>query len=171
MNNRRERFLAALVNTLLITVFFFLRYTGLAVLRIGEAVPVILVPIVLSIILFYETNAGLFAGLFAGILMDSVSSESSCFNTLFFVIGGTICSVLANRVLNRNLKAAICLSLGMSFGYFFIKYFIFMAFRGISVNYEYFIVYLIPSAMYTAVLFIPLYFFQKYFTTLLERRY
>lgn len=168
MNKRRARFIAALVNILLIGIFFFFRYTGIAALRIGEAVPVVLIPIVLSIILFYESNAGLFAGLLAGLLMDSVASESSCFNTLFFVIGGTICSVLATRVLNRNLKAAICLSLGMSFGYFFIKYFIFMAFRGISVNYEYFIVYLIPSAMYTAVLFIPLYFFQKYFTKLLK---
>lgn len=171
MKNRRARFIAAFVNTLLIIGFFLLRYTGLAVFRIGGAVPIVLIPLLLSIIVFYDENAGLLSSLLTGILMDTAASESSVFNTLFFVIAGTACFLLATRYLNRNLKASICLSLGLSFGYFFIKHLIFVAFRGIGVNYDYFLIYLIPSAFYTALLFIPFYFFQKYFIKFLERRY
>lgn len=171
MNNRRARFITAFVNTLLIILFFLARTTGIATFSIGNAIPVILLPLVLSIIVFYDETAGLFASALAGLLMDTVSSEGSLFNTLFFVIAGTACSLLATRYLNRNLKAMLCLSAGFSFGYFFIKHLVFTAFRGIGANYDYFMIHLIPSAIYTAALFIPFYFFQKYLIKFLERRY
>lgn len=171
MNNRRARFIAAFINTLLIIILFLLRTTGIAIFAIGDAVPVVLLSLVLSIIVSYDENAGIFSSVLAGVLMDTVSSESSLFNTLFFVIAGAACSLLATRFLNRNLKAALCLSAGLSFGYFFAKYLIFTAFRGIGANYDYFTLHLIPSAIYTALLFIPFYFFQKYLIKFLERRY
>lgn len=161
MEIKRRRFVAAFINAVIILAVFLLRFSGVATLQIGEAVPILLIPIVISISIFFGENAALLSALFTGLLMDSSSADSSCFNTVFFVLGATACGVMANRFLNRNLKAAICLSLGLSFSYFILKYLIFFVLRGIAVNYDYFVLNLIPSAVYTALWIIPFYFLQK----------
>lgn len=161
MELKRRRFVAAFINTIIIFAVFLLRFCGIATLQIGDAVPLLLIPIVISVSIFFGENAALMSALFAGLLMDCAAADTSCFNTVFFVLGATACGVMANRFLNRNLKAAICLSLGLSFIYFILKYIIFFVFSGIAVNYDYFILYLIPSAVYTALWIIPFYFLQK----------
>lgn len=160
MNKKRKLFTQIFVNTLLLLMLFFMHY-GRITLAVGKAIPVILIPLSLSVAICYNENAGLIMSLATGALMDSASAESSLFNTLFLVIGCTVCSVLSSRVLNRNIKAAACLSFGLSFGYFFAKYLIFFSFSGIAATSDYFITYLIPSAVYTALWIIPLYFLQK----------
>ncbi len=166
MNNKKKRFISAFVNILLIFIVFILRYSGVATLKIGGAVPNLLIPLSLSIALFYSEAVGAWSGLCIGILIDSVSAENSFFSTLYFFIGVSLCSVMTARLLNRNFKSAACLSLGMSFGYFFLKYLISFPFKGISVNYDYFVLTLIPSAVYTAVWILPFYFLQKKLTEL-----
>ena len=159
--SKARAFLAAAANALLIFIIFVLRYSCGVTLGIGQAVPVILVPLVISCAIFYGENAAMLAGVFAGVLMDSSAASGSWFNTLFLILGGLVCAFLSARVLNRNFKAAICLSVGFSFGYFFIKYLIFFVFKGIPVSYDYFLLDLVPSAVYTAVWLIPFYFLQK----------
>lgn len=159
--NKKRRFLAAAVNILLLLLFFALRYSGLSVLSIGQAIPLILLPLSVSISMFYGENVGLLTGFFTGAFMDSASTESSCFNTLFMVVACMVCGLLSSNFLNKNLKAAICMSAGASFAYFILKYLIFFAFLGTSVDYSYFTLYLIPSAVYTSVWIIPFYFLNK----------
>ena len=154
-------FLAAVINALLIFIIFILRYSCGVTLGIGQAVPIILIPLVISCAIFYGENAAMLAGFFAGVLMDSSSASGSWFNALFLTLGALVCGFLSSRVLNRNFKAAICLSVGFSFGYFFVKYLIFFVFEGIPVSYDYFLLDLIPSAVYTAAWLIPFYFLQK----------
>lgn len=161
MNRKRAQFITVFVNLLLIIIAFLIRYSGSRFLCIGNATPLFLIPITLSIAIFYGENAGLFSGLLAGVLMDSSDSAVTCYNTFFFIIACSLCAVLASRVLNKNIKAALCLSGGMSFGYYILKYIIFYSFSGISVEYGYFTSYLVPSALYTALLLIPFYFLQK----------
>ncbi len=161
MNIKRYRFIAAFVNILLIFLVFVLRYSEIATLQIGEAVPMLLLPIVIAISIFFGENASILYGIFAGFLADCAAADTYCFNTLFMVISATLCNLFMSRFLNRNLKAAVCLSAGVSFGYFFLKYLVFFVFKGISVHYDYFILYLIPSVVYTAVWIIPLYFLEK----------
>ena len=160
MEIRRKRFIIAFINVLIILMAFFLRYGGIT-FKIGQAVPILLIPIVISISIFFGENATLLAALLAGVLMDSASADTSIFNTMFLLISSTACSVMANRLLNRNLKAAVCLSAGFSFGYFAVKYLIFYVFGGVSVNYDYFVYYFIPSVLYTAVWIIPFYFLER----------
>ena len=161
MTVKVRRFLAALINILLLLLFFVIRYSGIAVLNIGQATPLILLPLALSISIFFGENAGLIAGFFTGAFMDSVSSESSCFNTIFMVVCCMVGGLLSSRFFNKNLKAAACLSVSAAFAYFVLKYLIFFAFQGISVDYSYFTLYLIPSAVYTSVWIIPFYFLNK----------
>ncbi len=165
MNKAQKNFVSAFINILLLLILFFMHYGGIT-FAIGRAIPIILIPLVLSVAVCYGENLGLLAGFFAGTLMDSAASETSLFNTLFMVIGCTVCGILSSRVLNRNLKSAICLSGGLSFGYFFVKYLVFFAFNGTAANYDYFVSYLIPSAVYTAIWIIPFYFLQKKLSSL-----
>lgn len=164
--NKRKRFLAAIVNVSLLLIFFVLRYSGIAVLNIGQAVPLILLPLALSVAIFYGENVGLITGFFTGAFMDSFSAESSCFNTLFMVLCCSACGLLSTRFLNRNLKAALCISAGAAFAYFVLKYLIFFAFGRVSVDYSYFTLYLIPSAVYTSVWILPFYFLNKHLSDL-----
>lgn len=165
MNLKRKRFICAFINTLLILLCFILRFSG-ATLALGEAVPMILIPIVLSVAIFCSENVALAAGFFVGVLMDSASSDALVFNTLFFTLGAFACSLLSSRYLNRNLKSALCLSAGMSFGYYILKYLIYFVFSSVSAQHSYFSSYLIPSAIYTALWIIPFYFMQKKLTNI-----
>ncbi len=160
MNVKKKRFICAFVNALLILLCFILRFSG-ATLALGEAVPMILLPLVLSVAMFCSENAALTAGFLAGVLMDSSSSETLLFNTLFLTLGALACSLLSSKYLNRNLKSALCLSAGMSFGYYILKYLIYFVFSSVSAQHSYFSSYLIPSATYTALWIIPFYFMQK----------
>jgi rod shape-determining protein MreD len=161
MEIKRKRFISAFINGLLIFAVFILRYSGLATLKIGEATPILLIPLILSITIFYSDNIAFVSAILAGLLMDSCAANTSLYNTVFFTVAAAICSVLSNHVLNRNLKAAACLSVGLSFGYFILYYLIFFIFAGKPVDYDYFILHLIPSAVYTSVWIIPFYFLQK----------
>ena len=161
MDIKRKRFISAFVNIFLICAITALRYSSVATFKIGNATPVVLLPLVVAIAMFFGDNASILAGLLSGILMDGFSSDSSCFNTLFFVVMSAICNLLSNLFLNRNIKAAVYLSALVSTLYFFVKYLVFFVFRGISVNYDYFMLYLIPSLVYTAIFIIPFYFLEK----------
>lgn len=161
MNKRKAFFISLLTNCLIGAIIFLARYSWGITLALGQAVPILLIPLAVSIAIFFGEGVGLAAGLFIGIFMDSAASDATCFNTLFLSIGCVACGVMAFRFLNRNLKAAICLSAGMSFAYYLLRYVIFYAFRGIEVTYEYFVVNLIPSAVYTALWLIPFYFLEK----------
>ena len=161
MNAKRKGFIAAFVNILLIFTIFLLRYSAGVTLKIGGAVPMLLIPVIISVSIFFGENAAILYGLFAGFLTDAVTSDSYCFCTVFMVITAVVCNLLMNRFLNRNLKAAVCLSVCVSFGYFFLRFLVSFVFMGVSVNYDYFIFYLIPSVVYTSVWIIPLYFLEK----------
>ena len=161
MNVKYKHFVAAFVNILIICLLSALRYSGVATFKIGSAVPIILLPLIIAVAMFFSDNASLLAALLAGTLMDSMSAESSWFNTLFFVVAAIISNLLGNRFFNRNLKAALYLSSLVSLIYFFFKYLIFFVFRAVEVNYDYFVLYLIPSVVYTAVFIIPFYLLEK----------
>lgn len=161
MDIKRKRFVSVFVNVFLICLITALRYSGVATFKIGNAVPVILLPLIVSVAMFFSDNVAILSGILSGVLMDSFSSDSSCFNTLCFVVAAAICNLLSNRFLNRNLKAAVYLSALVSTIYFFIKYLVFFVFNGISVNYDYFMLHLIPSVVYTAIFIIPFYFLEK----------
>ena len=161
MSITRKRFVAALINVLLLCFAFFIRYSTTGFLNIGRAIPLILLPLAISISIFYSENVALAEGTIIGIFMDSVSAESSIYNTLFMIICCVVCNLLSARFFNRNFRSALCLSAGMSFLYFTLKYTIFFAFSGVLVNYDYFTLYLIPSAVYTAVWILPFYLLNK----------
>ena len=161
MNVKRKGFAAALINVLIILILSVLRFSGLATLQIGQAVPMIFLPVIIAIAMFYGDNVSILSAILAGALMDSMAANSSCFHTIFFVVAAAVCNFLSNRFVNRNLKAAAYLTLIVSLFYYFLKYLIYFVFGGVSVSYDYFLLYLIPSVVYTTALIIPFYFLEK----------
>ena len=131
MKKKRSRYIAFFVNLSLIILLFILRYSGLATLNIGHAIPITLIPLIVAVSLFYGEWYGATAGFFAGSRM------------------------------NKNIRSAAFLSLGASFLYLFTRQIFFYSFKGITVDAEYYSTYFIPTVIYTAIFIIPFYLIEK----------
>lgn len=161
MKKNRGRYLAFLINIILIILLYTVRYSGLMTLAIGQAIPITLIPFVVAVSLFYGEWYGAAAGFFAGALMDTSMSGSSCFNTLAVMLLGLLGGFLSSYYMNKNIRSAACLSLGSAFLYLFARQTFFYSFKGITVGAEYYSSYFIPTVIYTAVFIIPFYFIEK----------
>ncbi len=161
MKRNTQKYIALAVNIFTVLILFLLRYSGLATLAIGQAVPITLLPLVVAIAIFFGEWLGATAGFFVGALMDTVMSGSYCFNTITVMFIGLIAGVLASYYLNKNIRSATCLSLGAAVTYLFVKQIFFYSFKGISIGAEYYTLYFIPTAVYTALFIIPFYFLER----------
>lgn len=161
MKNSSKQFLSFIINACLIVFLYILRYSGLMTLKIGQAVPITLIPFVVAVAIFYGEWWGATSGFFAGALMDGSMSGSSCFNTLTVMLIGLISGVLASYFMNKNIRSAACLSLGTAFAYLFTRMLFFYSFRGISTGADYYSLYFIPTVFYTALFIVPFYFLEK----------
>lgn len=161
MKKNHRGYIAFVINAVLLILIFILRYSGLATLAIGQAVPITLIPFVAAVALFFGEWYGAAAGFAAGALMDSVMNGSSCFNTLVLMFIGLISGVLSTYYINKNIRSAACVSLGASFVYLFVRLTFFYSFKGVSPGTEYYSHYFIPTVFYTAFFIIPFYFIEK----------
>lgn len=166
MKNRNKQILSFIINIFSVVLLYVLRYSGIMTLKIGQAVPITLVPFVVAVAIFYGEWWGASIGFFAGALMDGSMSGSSCFNTLSIMLIGLIAGVLASYFMNKNIRSAACLSLGASFAYLFCKMLFFYSFRGIATGAEYYSLYFIPTFFYTALFILPFYFLERKLSTL-----
>ena len=161
MTEKRQKALVNAVNFALIGVIFIFRYSGLLVLRLGEATSIMLIPLIVAISIFFGEFSGFMAGLVSGILLDTQVVGSSCFNLFALMLLGLLSGLFSTYLLNKNLKSAICLCLGATFLYFLSRYLFLFAFMGSALNFDYFISYLIPSVIYTSIFIIPFYYLER----------
>lgn len=160
-NNNKKRFTVTYVNILLILFLYILRASGLLLLKIGDTSPFILLPLVVSISLFFGEWSGASAGFLVGLLMDSTTLGSSVFSCLSVMLIGLICGVAANFYLNKNIKSALALSVCASLAYYLCKFLFLSVLARKGVDGQYFTSFLLPSVAYTSVFIIPFYFLQK----------
>lgn len=149
--------------TVLGLLAFFCRYTELITGKIGNASSFIFLPLVVAVAIYYGEIIALFYGLFFGLLADTVASGSYCFNTLFLCLAGLVAGVLSEYVFNRNLQAAIALSVITAFLYFGLKWVFFFLFPDVQGKMYFLLQYSLPSAFFTSVLIIPIYFAERFF--------
>lgn len=162
MTPSKKHLLLNLLNFGLIFVIFLFRYSGVFLLNIGQVAPLIILPLIVAISIFFGEFSGFLAGLFAGILMDTQVIGSSCFNVFALMLLGLVSGLCSTYLLNKNLKSAICLSVGASLVYFLLRYLILFAFDGVVFNFTYFISYFLPVVIYTSVFIIPFYYLEKF---------
>lgn len=162
MTARKKLLLLNLLNLGIILFLVILRYSGVFVLKIGEIAPIIVLPLIVAISIFFGELSGFAAGLFAGILMDTQVTGSSCFNLFALMLLGLVSGLCSTYLLNKNLKSALCLSFGTAFLYFLFRYLVLFAFKGTVFGFDYFIFNLLPSAIYTSIFIIPCYYLEKF---------
>ena len=158
---RNNDYTQIIVIGLLALLAFLLQTTSLLPLRIGNANPVLLLPLLVAVCCFYGEWYGLILGLILGIAEDGVAN-SICFHTILFLLLGLICGALSSYVLNKNLSASVFLSFGASLVYFVIKWLWFFVLKGYVGAGAYFLGTILPSALYTALWIFPFYAFFRW---------
>lgn len=158
---RKFRFPLFAVLTALI-VFLF-HYTGAVTLKIGNASPMLFLPLVVAVGMYYGEVTGLIYGLFTGFLIDSTASGTYCFNTVFFCFAGFAVGVAVILLFNSNFPAAVTLNVIVCFLYFAIKWVIFYFIPDVQGKIYFLFRYLLPSAFYSSLFIIPIFFAEKYF--------
>lgn len=161
MDKRKKRFVITYVNIVMVFLLFILRASGLLTLQIGSISPILLLPLVVSVSMFFGEWYGASVGFLSGLLMDSLSLGSSLFNTFCIMLIGLLCGIAANFYLNKNIKSALALSSAASFGYYLAKFLFLYVFKSGAAEGQLFAEFLLPSVIYTAIFIIPFYFLEK----------
>ena len=142
--------------------FFILQRIPALTLKIGNAYPLLLLPIVMVTACFLRERTGFWTGLACGIALDTVQNGSFCFNTIVFILFGVGFGLLFRFLLNRNIKSIILAGFIGSFIFFLTRWFFLDLITGDPSALGILIKYEIPSAIYTALFVVPFFFlFRK----------
>ena len=133
-------------------------------LKLFGAVPILILSLLVSYSSFNSLTASAAVGFISGAALDRISADSYCFNTLALLILAVGANLLADHVFNRNLKATIVLCFISAVLYYIFYWLLFISFSlPPKESVTYFISWVLPSCLYTAVLTIPFYFIYKFF--------
>lgn len=157
---RRTVTLQGVCYTALFVLLFFLTYTPVSFLRIGNASPFVFVAAVVCVAFYYDARLAFWAGLISGVFCDAVASQPSAFNALALCIIGFASGILVQYYINKNIFSALALSGLASAVYFFADWFVSFV-KGVPDNFELLLFYALPSAVYSALFIIPFYFLGK----------
>lgn len=140
---------------------FFLQRTPFLDLSISTATPVLLVPMVVVIACFLKEWTGFWFGFASGVALDVFSADSRIFNTVVLMLIGTLSGLLFHFLFNRNIKSAIIGGFIFSFLYVFLRWIFLTVFLGDGSMFLMLVKYEIPSAVYTALFVIPIFYIVK----------
>lgn len=133
-----------------------LQSTGLMTLRIGTASLLLILPLVVYSGMYFGEYGGAVLGFLAGAAVDTYSS-TLFLNTIALTVFGFAAGLIISRLFNRNFAAAAVLNVCASALYFFIKWLSVYAFSDPSCGFV-FTHFTLPSAVYTAVIGVLLFF-------------
>lgn len=142
-------------------IIYLFHYTSLIDITILGISPIILLPLTVAVAMFYNELTGLLFGLCCGFAIDAVAASTSVFNTLAFMFIGFIAGLLAKHIFNRNLPASIALTMLSEIAYFGAKWLIFAIIPDVQGKVYHLLWNLTPSAVYTLIFIIPIYFLEK----------
>ncbi len=160
-NNRTNSLNCGVWYTLLFLLLYLVTYTEILSLRIGNATPIPLIAATVVVAFYHGTWVGFTAGLLTGIFMDAVASGTVCFNTIIMMIIGCVAGALTTYMMNKNIFSVGILSIGSCLLYFICRWLFFYFITGNTEAHIYLIIHAIPSAIYSALFIIPLFFIGK----------
>lgn len=134
-------------------------------LKIGTAVPILLLPAVMVIACFLREWSGFISGLLCGIALDTVTNGTryfNSFNTIALIFLGASVGLIFRFLLNRNIKAMIIVSVLGSLLFFLLKWLFLDLMCGDPSAYELLVKYYLPSAIYTSLFAIPFFYYIKH---------
>lgn len=131
-------------------------------LKLGTALPLLLLPAVIVIACFLREWTGFWAGFLCGIALDTVTNGTQCFNTITLMVFGVSVGLLFRFLLNRNIKAIIIVSVLGSCLFFILKWLFLDLLTGDPSAVTLLLKYHIPSAIYTSLFAIPFFYYLKW---------
>ncbi len=163
MTDKKKVFLLRFINILLFSVAIIFQYNGVFSIKIATANPIIPLALTVACCMFSSEITSAFTGLIVGIFIDSVSSTPQGFNAVVFMITAVAVSLIAKHLFNNNVFAAVSLCFLSSVFYFLMRWLFCYAFSlSLTESLTYLMRFALPSAVYTAVFMIPLYFLEKF---------
>lgn len=141
---------------------FFIHYSTSVSISIYGVSALLIIPLISAVSYFHKETYGLFYGLLFGLLFDSAASGTTCFYTLFFTVAGFLFGILADHFFNRNVYSAVFQCFIISLLFFILKWLIFVFIPYGDRGFFELVFRALPSAVYTAVFSVPLYFAEKH---------
>lgn len=136
----------------------FLQFSGLVTLKIGVALPMILVSLTIFAGMFFREWIGAVYGVLIGVTLDVVMDVPVGFNTVVLMLIGFLSGLLVTYLFNRNAYTMFVLNLLFTSFYFLLRWlFCYMPYSDTS--YRMIGTVLVPQIIYTCVLGTVLYFF------------
>ena len=151
MVERKKILTLRLINTVFFAIAVLFQYNGVFKINILTANPMLPLALLVACCMFSSELTAAFTGLAVGIFTDSVSSTPAGFNAILLMVTALTVCLISKHLFNNNIFAAFtlcffCIRMSQSF----------------AENLTYLMRYALPSAVYTAVFIIPLYFLEKY---------
>ena len=142
---------------LLLLIYVF-EYSSNVASPVGKGSVSVLLPAVLVSGIMFKEWAGAFYGLGVGIAIDSVASNSYIFNTIALFVLCCVLGLLIKRIFINNTLSAIILLVAGIFTYYFLQWLVCHLMGGNPEASAYLTVISLPSAIYTSLVGIPMYF-------------
>lgn len=137
--------------------------SGAMPFTIAKATPFTVLPLLVGYSMFSTVTKSAIAGLLCGICVDAVAAKAVSFNAIVLMLIATFVCLFANNFFNKNIKSAVVISLLSSTFYFVLNWALFYTSSTVKDNSAYLMDYALPSAVYTAVLVIPVFYLYRHF--------
>ena len=166
MQHLKKRQNSYLALSLFAFVLFLLQFSDILPI-LGGSYPVLLLPLVLVFGAYFGAFPGAVAGAVIGTVMDIYTGGSPSFHMVVFCVFGCIAGILITYYLNHNWQAMAMITVFFCLLYYFLRWVCFYSIPGSFVSY--FLAIGLPSALYTAILSIPVYLLAAWILRMVEK--
>jgi len=154
-----------IINIILFLIAVVLQYNGVFSISVFGFSPSLTLSILIPLSMFLSEYTAFFCGLGVGIAVDAFSSTTFGFNSIVYSIIALLVCLVSHFIFNNNFRSNIVLVLAFSFLYYLARWFIFYGFVKIADTLHYIAGVAFPSAVFTAIISIAIYFVQKHILT------
>ncbi len=163
MPEKKYHPLIIIFNIILFSAVLIIHSVDVIDISIKNATPFLILPLLTAFSFYHSFAMSAITGFLCGAFIDSVASGSYCFNSLALMLIAAAVSLLSDTLFNKNIFAATVLSLTVSALYFIALWVFFHAVnRSVQDSLWYLLGYGLPSALYSSVFVIPLFYFYRF---------
>lgn len=150
-------------NILIFFVLIMLYSSSAFSIKVFNARPMLPLSMLIALSMFCSESTAAFSGLAIGIFIDSASSTPFGFNSIVFMMFGFFTALISHYLFNKNIRSCITLCLICSIAYFSLKWFFFSFFEiSFKESADHLLSCQLPSALFTTICVIPLYYLERF---------
>lgn len=166
----RYKFLRCLAYFLGIVVSYALQMTPGLLPRIFGALPLLILPIALTVSMLEDEITGLAFGLFCGLLIDFGMGSLLGFHALLLGLLCYLVGILCVNLVKTNLFTAVLFSLLVTFILYSLQFFFFYFLRGYDLPGHVYVRYYLPRMAYTWIVTPVFYLINRAFVRWIRAR-